>query len=100
MNYNSDNSAPGTQAQMPNRKGNIGKLSPAHGTGVTAITKPQGSLAQPKGSQGAPSYACATDNTTVGVTGGRKQGVMISRPAAKYGNNDGYKNSDRNNFLK
>jgi len=92
MNYNSDNSAPGTQAQMPNRKGNISKKPPQSNVGVTAITKPQGGLSQPKGAQG-----CVYGNGNIAT---RNQKVMVSRPADKYGNNDGYKNSDRNNYLK
>ena len=98
--YTSGNNAPTLMTQAPNRKGNASVREASHSKGVTAVTRPQGSLSQPKGSQGAPSYARATDNTSVGATSGRKQGVMVSRPAEKYGNNDGYKNSDRTNYLK
>ena len=86
-------------AQAPNRKGNASTHEASHSKGVTAVTRPQGSLAQPKGSQGAPSYSCATDNTSAGATSGRKQGVMVSRPSAYNTSttNDGYRNSS---FLK
>jgi len=77
-------------AQAPNRKGNISK-DPAKLTGgVTAVTRPQGSTAYGKGRQGAPS-------TGRDVTCGNGQKVQVSRPAASYGNNDGYRNSS---FLK
>lgn len=87
-------------AQAPNRKGNAATHEASHYKGVTAVTRPQGSLAQPSGAQGAPSYARATDNTSSGATSGRKQGVMVMRPCSDYGNNDQYKNSDRTNYLK
>ena len=77
-------------AQAPNRKGNISK-DPAKLTGgVTAVTRPQGSTAYGKGRQGAPS-------TGRDVTCGNGQKVSVSRPAASYGANDGYRNSS---FLK
>lgn len=87
--------------QNANRKGNASVREASHDKGVTAVTgKPHG-MAQPKGAQGAPSYARATDNTSSGATAGRKQGVMVSRPKADYcGCNDSYMNTDRNNFLK
>ena len=88
--YTSGNNAPTLMAQAPNRKGNISK-DPAKLTGgVTAVTRPQGSTAYGKGRQGAPAVCC--DPTT-----GRGQKVQVSRPAASYGNNDGYRNSS---FLK
>jgi hypothetical protein len=61
-----------------------------------------GGLSQPKGAQGAPSYARATSNTNAGATGGRKQKVMVQTNCTYDGkiHNDGYMNSDRNNFLK
>jgi hypothetical protein len=68
-------------AQAPNRKGNIGKMSPSHTSGVTGASGPQHGTAHPKGNQGAPSYARATDNQAAGVTSGRKQKVMVSSPA-------------------
>jgi len=89
-------------AQAPNRKGNIGKMQASHHKGVTAVTGPAHGTATPKGNQGAPSYACATDNTAAGATAGRKQKVMVdckgcvdSKPS-----NYGYMNSDRTNYLK
>ena len=73
-------------AQAPNRKGNISK-DPAKLTGgVTAVTRPQGSTAYGQGRQGAPS-------TGRDATCGNGQKVQVSRPAASYGNNDGYRNS-------
>jgi len=89
-------------AQAPNRKGNIGKLSPSHSTGVTAVCGPKHGTDTPKGNQGAPAYARATANKSAGATGGRKQKVMVSTHADYCGTikNDGYMNSDRNNYLK
>jgi len=101
--YTSGNKAPTLMAQAPNRKGNIGRMEASHNTGVTAVTRPQGSLSQPSGKQGAPAYQRATDNTSVGATAGRKQKVMTSRPKELYDgmcHNDGYMNSDRTNYLK
>ena len=100
--YTSGNKAPTLMAQAPNRKGNIGKLSASHSTGVTAVTRPQGSLQQPSGNQGAPKYSRATDNTASGATSGRGQKVMVSmpKPYSCYTENDGYMNSDRTNYLK
>lgn len=68
--------------QAPNRKGNASVLEASHSHGVTAVTRPQGSLSQPAGKQGAPAYSRATDNTSAGATSGRKQAVQVSRPAA------------------
>jgi hypothetical protein len=88
--------------QAPNRKGNASTHVVSHDKGVTAITNPMGSLAQPKGAQGAPSYARATSNTSAGATGGRKQKVMVETNCDYDGKirNDGYMNSDRTNYLK
>ena len=70
-------------AQAPNRKGNISKTQPSHTGGVTSVTRPQGSLAQPKGSQGAPAAG--------GKVNGRNQKVQVSRPKDDYcGCNDGF----------
>ena len=101
--YTSGNKAPTLMAQAPNRKGNIGRMEASHNSGVTAVTRPQGSLSQPSGKQGAPAYQRATDNTSAGATAGRKQKVMTSRPKELYDgmcHNDGYMNSDRTNYLK
>lgn len=76
--------------QMPNRKGNASIRVASHDKGVTAQTNTKHGTAQPSGSQGAPSYVCATNNTSAGATSGRKQGVMVSRPAANTGKNFGY----------
>jgi len=74
-------------AQMPNGKGNISKKPPFHkypsgGTSKVVV----------HGTQGA---AKATGNVHAG---GQK--VQLSTPKCDYGNNDGYKNKDRNNFMK
>lgn len=100
--YTSGNKAPTLMAQAPNRKGNIGRMEASHYKGVTAVTNPNGSLHQPSGKQGAPSYVCATDDTKSGATGGRKQAVLVSKPKPYDGkiHNDGYLNSDRTNYLK
>jgi hypothetical protein len=101
--YTSGNKAPTLMAQAPNRKGNIGRMMASHTTGVTAVTRPQGSLNQPSGNQGAPKFARATDNTASGATAGRGQKVTTSRPKELYDgmcHNDGYMNSDRTNYLK
>jgi hypothetical protein len=88
-------------AQAPNRKGNIGKIAASHSTGVTAVTGKAHGTATPKGNQGAPAYACATDNTAAGVTAGRKQKVMVdckgcvdSKPS-----NYGYMDKSTKNYL-
>jgi hypothetical protein len=101
--YTSGNKAPTLMAQAPNRKGNIGRMMASHTTGVTAVTRPQGSLSQPSGNQGAPKFARATDNTASGATAGRGQKVMVAKAKQLYdGNchNDGYMNADRTNYLK
>ena len=101
-NYTSGNNAPTQMAQAPNRKGNAAVLKNAHNTGVTAVTRPQGSLFVPKGAQGAPAYAQAGNNKNAGATSGRGQKVMVDTHCDYDGRikNDGYMNSDRNNFLK
>jgi len=88
--------------QNANRKGNASTRVASHDKGVTAITNPMGGLSQPKGAQGAPAFAKATSNTSAGVTSGRKQKVMVQTNCTYDGkiHNDGYMNSDRNNFLK
>ena len=101
--YTSGNTAPTLMAQAPNRQGNIGRVMASHTTGVTAVTRPQGSLSQPPGNQGAPKCMKATANTNVGVTSGIGQKVMVAKAKQLYdGNchNDGYMNADRTNYLK
>ena len=92
--YTSGNNAPTQMAQAPNRKGNISKDPASHKGGVTAVTRPQGSLYQPAGSQGKPSAG--------GSITGRHQKVMVTTHCNYDGRikNGGYMNSDRNNFLK
>lgn len=83
--YTSGNKAPTLMAQAPNRVGNKSK-DPAKLTGgVTAVTRPQGGLSKPAGSQGAPK---ANGNIS-----GSGQKVMVSRPKADYCNNDSYRSS-------
>jgi len=100
--YTSGNNAPTLMKQSPNRKGNASTREASHDKGVTAVTRPQGSLAQPSGAQGAPSYARATNNTAAGATSGRKQAVMVKTNCDYDGKirNGGYLNSDRSNYLK
>ena len=88
--------------QAPNRKGNTSVREASHDKGVTAQTNTKHGTAQPKGSQGAPAYARATNNTATGATGGRKQPVMVSTNCDYNGKiqNDGYMNSARTNYLK
>jgi hypothetical protein len=87
--YTSGNNAPTLMAQAPNRHGNQSKHTPGAG-GVTAVTRPEGSTAYSVSHQGAP-------KTGKDATSGRGQKVQVSRPAEKYGNNDGYRSSS---FLK
>ena len=93
--YTSGNNAPTQMTQTPNRKGNQSKHAPTGMGGVTAMTRSMGGLAQPKGSQGAPS-------TSGSVTAGRKQSVMVKTNCDYDGKirNGGYLNSDRSNYLK
>jgi hypothetical protein len=100
--YTSGNKAPTLMKQSPNRVGNASTREASHDKGVTAQVNTKHGVAHPKGSQGAPSYARATDNTKSGVTAGRGQKVMVQTHCNYDGkiHNDGYMNSDRNNFLK
>lgn len=101
-NYTSGNSAPTQMVQAPNRKGNAAVVKNSHSTGVTAVTGKLGSLFVPKGAQGAPAFAKATNNKSAGATSGRGQKVMVTTHCDYDGRikNAGYMNSDRNNFLK
>jgi hypothetical protein len=87
--YTSGNKAPTLMAQAPNRKGNLSK-SPVTGKGgVTAVTRPQGSVQYAPGKMGVAS-------TGGNPTGGRGQKVSVSmpKPNCTYTENDGYlKNS-------
>ena len=100
--YTSGNNAPTLMTQNANRKGNASTRVASHDKGVTAVTGKAHGTAYGKGAQGAPSYAKATSNTSAGATGGRKQKVMVQTHCNYDGkiHNDGYMNSDRNNFLK
>ena len=93
-NYTSGNSAPTQMAQAPNRKGNVSKHLPSNKGGVTAVTRSQGDLYTPPGSQGKASAG--------GSITGRHQKVMVQTHCDYDGRikNAGYMNSDRNNFLK
>jgi hypothetical protein len=74
-------------AQAPNRKGNMSKDPAKKGGGVTAVTRPQGSVSYATGYTG--------KHPANGKVNGRNQPVQVSRPADNYcGCNDGYmKNS-------
>ena len=92
--YTSGNNAPTQMAQAPNRKGNVSKHLPSKNTGVTAVTRPQGDTAVAGPNQGA-----AKANGNIATRG---QKVMVQTHCDYDGRikNDGYMNSDRNNFLK
>lgn len=89
--YTSGNNAPTLMAQAPNRKGNVSKHAPSHTSGVTAVTRPQGSTSYSSPTQGAPKAG--------GNIATRGQKVMVSMPKAydTCTTNDGYRNSS---FLK
>lgn len=93
MSYTSGNKAPTLMAQAPNRVGNKSKDAAKHGGGVTAVTRPQGNLAQPKGHQGAPAAG--------GNIASRNQKVMVSRPECydKTPRNDAYMGKSTKNYL-
>lgn len=59
--------------QAPNRKGNVSKHTPVGNTGVTAVTRPQGSTMYSGPHQGAA-------KTGGSATSGRGQKVMVSQP--------------------
>ena len=88
--YTSGNSAPTLMAQSPNRKGNQSKHTPMGNTGVTAVTRAAGGLAQPKGAQGAPKAG--------GSITGNHQKVQVSRPKESYGCNDSYMDKSVKNY--
>lgn len=81
-------------AQAPNRVGNKSK-DPAKLTGgVTAVTRPAGSVAYSVGHQGAPA-------TGRDVTAGRGQKVQVSKPECydKTPRNDAYMGKSTKNYL-
>jgi hypothetical protein len=88
-------------AQAPNRKGNVAKHTSSHEGGVTCVIGPKHGTATPKGNQGAPSCASPANNKSAGVTGGRKQKVMVSTHADYCGTikNDGYMDKSTKNYL-
>lgn len=92
--YTSGNKAPTLMAQAPNRTGNQSKHPPMGNTGVTAVTRPQGSTAYSAPHQGA---AKAGGNPT----GGRGQKVMLSKPECYdyTPDNSGYMNKSVKNYL-
>ena len=93
--YTSGNNAPTLMAQAPNRKGNVSKHPASNKGGVTAVTRPSGGTVVASPNQGKPAA-----NGSIATRG---QKVMVSRPSEYYCGtikNDGYMNSDRNNFLK
>jgi hypothetical protein len=92
--YTSGNNAPTLMAQAPNRKGNISKHQPSHKGGATAVTRPSGGTFVASPNQG--KFAANGNIAT------RGQKVMVQTHCDYDGRikNDGYMNSDRNNFLK
>jgi len=92
--YTSGNNAPTQMAQAPNRKGNVSKHLPSKTGGATAVTRPQGATYFAPGHQGKPD---AKGNIAT-----RGQKVMVQTHCDYDGRikNDGYMNTDRNNFLK
>jgi hypothetical protein len=92
--YTSGNNAPTQMAQAPNRKGNMSKHTATGMGGATAVTRPQGSTAYAAGHVKPP--------VANGKVDGRNQKVMVKTQCDYDGKirNDGYMNSDRNNFLK
>lgn len=92
--YTSGNKAPTLMAQAPNRTGNQSKHTPKGNTGVTAVTRPQGSTAYSGPRQGA---AKAGGNPT----GGRGQKVMVNKPECYdvTPRNDAYMNKSVKNYL-
>ena len=99
--YTSGNNAPTLMRQAPNRRGNQDKTAPSHNTGVTAVTRPEGNTHYAPGHQGAPKVG-AHGGKNAGVTSGRGQKVTVSmpKPYCTYTHNDGYRDSDRTNYLK
>lgn len=92
--YTSGNKAPTLMAQAPNRVGNKSK-DPAKLTGgVTTVTRPQGGLSQPAGTQGKPSVGKE-------ATSGRGQKVMVNKPECydKTPRNDAYMGKSTKNYL-
>ena len=81
-------------AQAPNRKGNISKDIPSKSGGATNVTAAKHGTSTPKGSQGAPK---ASGNV---YPVGNKVSVSTPKPYCTKTDNDGYMNSDRNNYLK
>jgi hypothetical protein len=77
-------------AQSPNRKGNQSKHTPSGMGGVTAVTRPSGGLAQPKGAQGAPK----ANGSITGI----HQKVTVSRPKDDCGYNDSYMSKSVTNY--
>ena len=94
MSYTSGNKAPTLMAQAPNRHGNHSKHPAKGNTGVTAITRPEGSVMHPAGSQG-------PAKTGGNPTGGRGQKVQVHRPECyeHTPRNDAYMNKSTKNYL-
>ena len=94
MSYTSGNKAPTLMAQAPNRHGNHSKHPAKHEGGVTAVTRPEGSVMHPPGTQG---HA----KTHGSVTEGRKQKVQVHRPECYdvTPRNNAYMNKSTKNYL-
>jgi len=81
-------------AQAPNRKGNVSKHTVSKSGGCTNVTAAKHGTATPKGNQGAPK---ASGNV---YPVGNKVSVSTHADYCGTIKNDGYMNSDRNNYLK
>jgi hypothetical protein len=94
MSYTSGNKAPTLMAQAPNRVGNKSKDPAKLSGGVTAVTRPQGSVAYAPGGQGAPKVGKE-------ATSGRGQKVMVHTCGCddKTPRNDAYMGKSVKNYL-
>lgn len=81
-------------AQMPNRVGNVSKHTPSQSGGSTNVTAAKHGTSTPKGNQGAPK---ASGNA---FPVGNKVSFSTPKPYCTKTDNDGYMNSNRNNYLK
>lgn len=92
--YTSGNKAPTLMAQAPNRVGNKSKDPAKLSGGVTAVTRPAGSVMYSAGHQGAPKVGKE-------ATSGRGQKVMVHTCGCDNvtPRNDGYMNKSVKNYL-
>ena len=92
--YTSGNKAPTLMAQAPNRVGNKSKDPAKLSGGVTAVTRPAGSVMYAAGHQAVPKPGKE-------ATSGRGQKVMVHTCGCddKTPRNDGYMNKSVKNYL-